>query len=303
MRHHLAVVACLALTGSFAHAESGRRAGHRDRDRDRDTEDRDTEDRDRDRDRIAFDVEPLDDDDLEDVDSPTRLSATARRARDKVWQVAVGPYLWASSVDANLSLGPASVSTGVDYLDLQRHARYGAEVLAEVRYRRFAIYSDVMYGVVAVDGSKDVGPLMVTVAGTASSLLVDGTAGYLVLGGDHSVLSVEARAGLRYQRTAVAGSVSLAGADVAQPRYVDAAADALVGAHVVLRPFDRLLFSGTADVGVYGASQRTWSASADASVRLTAHVLLSLGWRTLTTERPNVSIVMHGPRAALQLTF
>jgi hypothetical protein len=31
--------------------------------------------------------------------------------------------------------------------------------------------------------------------------------------------------------------------------------------------------------------------------------LLSLGWRTLTIERAHVSMVMHGPRAALQLVF
>jgi hypothetical protein len=28
-----------------------------------------------------------------------------------------------------------------------------------------------------------------------------------------------------------------------------------------------------------------------------------LGYRTLTVERANVSMVMHGPRAALQLLF
>ena len=160
-----------------------------------------------------------------------------------------------------------------------------------------------MYGVVSVDGTREVGPLMVTLDGTASSLLVDGTAGYLVVGGEHAVLSLEARGGVRYQRTAVAGSVNIAGADVAEPRYVDAAADVLAGAHVVVRPFNRIFFSGTADIGVFGDSTTTWSASADASVRITERVLLSLGWRTLTTERPNVAIVMHGPRAALQLTF
>jgi hypothetical protein len=54
---------------------------------------------------------------------------------------------------------------------------------------------------------------------------------------------------------------------------------------------------------VFGASTSTWSAAADASVRVHKYVLLTLGWRTMTNERPNTSIVVHGPRAAVQLMF
>jgi hypothetical protein len=364
MRHHLALVACLAFTGSLAHAAPGRQAGRhgkvgktakhkakvappaeqpdasdeeRSDDDNNDTADADDEsaaprrtkrskhkrartvhareEAERDSDRIAFRGEATDDEDVVDnqdaVDDdrardqgpPVRLREAAKTARTKNWHVAIGPYLWASSVDANVSLGPASVSSGVDFFEVQRHARYGAEVLAEARYGRFSIYGDVMYGVVAVDGAKEIGPLMVTLNGTASSLMLDGTAGYLLAGGDRSLLSLEALAGARYQRTAIAAAVNVAGADVASPRYVDAAADALAGAHVVVRPLGWLSFSGTFDLGVFGASTSTWSAAADASARLGKHVRLSLGWRTLTTERPNVSIVMHGPRAAVQLMF
>ncbi|HWU87704.1 MAG TPA: hypothetical protein VN253_10540 [Kofleriaceae bacterium] len=364
MRHHLALVACLAFTGSLAHAAPGRHAGRhgkvgkkakhkakvvppaeqpdasdeeRSDDDNNDTADADDEseaprrtkrskhkrarivhareEAESDSGRVAFGGEATNDDVVVDnqdavdddrakvLDPPVRLRKSAEKARPNSWHVAIGPYLWASSVDANVSLGPASVSSGVDFFEVQRHARYGAEVLAEARYGRFSIYGDVMYGVVAVDGAKEVGPLMVTLNGTASSLLADGTAGYLLAGGDQSLLSLEALAGVRYQRTVIAGSVNVAGVDVSPPAQVDAAADALAGAHVVVRPFRRFSFSGTFDLGVFGASTSTWSASADASARVSKHVLLSLGWRTLTTERPNVSIVMHGPRAAVQLMF
>jgi hypothetical protein len=243
-------------------------------------------------------------DELEEEDAPAAVRASVRREAPKKWHLAIGPYVWASAVDANVSLGPASVSTGVDFMDIQRHARYGAEVLAELRYGRYAVYGDVMYGVVSVDGAKEVGPLMVTLDGTASSLMIDTSAGYTVLGTEPTAkVSLEARAGVRYQRTAIAGAVNVSGADVSKPNYVDAAADALAGAQVIVRPFDRVFFSGTADLGVYGDSSSTWSAAADAGWRVTRRVQLSLGWRTMTTDRPNVSIVMHGPRAAFQLTF
>ena len=251
---------------------------------------------------MVDDADATDGDRAEVVDAPVKLRRhTAAHAKD--WHVAIGPYLWASSVDANVSLGPASVSAGVDFIQMERHARYGAEVLAEARYGRISLSGDLMYGVVAVDGQTAVGPLMVTLNGTASSVLVDGAAGYMLAGGDHSLLSLEARGGVRYQRTAVAASVGVAGADVSPPEQVDAGADAVGGARVFVRPSSRFYFSGTFDLGVFGASNSTWSASADASVRVTSRFLLSLGWRTLTIDRANVAITMRGPRAAVQLLF
>jgi hypothetical protein len=350
MRRHLAVIACLAFTGSIAQAAPGKRSKRkakvappvadeiqmdgddvgdddaeprcetwrcaRDRAREADARDqvayrdqgwgdRDGESVFLDDDADAIDADnPLVEARAEPVDRPERAPRSSRRARTKPWSVAVGPYLWASAVDANVSLGPASVSTGVDFMDITRRARYGAELLAEFRYGRYAVYGDLMYGVVALDGAKEVGPLMVSLDGTASSLLIETTGGYTLVGADpHALVSVEARAGVRYQRTAISGAVNVSGADVSNPSYIDAAADALAGAQVVVRPFSRFFFSGTADLGVYGDSTSTWSASADAGCHITKRLLLSLGWRTLTTERPNVSITMHGPRAAFQLTF
>jgi len=375
MRRHLALVACLTLTGSVAHAAPNRQAGRhgkvakkakaktkakakvappdeqpdasdeeRDADADADADRNGTaaaadgdepeaprrakrakhkrartvhvrEEAESDSGRVAVRGEAADDeelvgnrdaidDDRAEVEGPpVRLRKGAKPARAKDWHVAIGPYLWASSVDANISLGSASVSSGVDFFQIQRHARYGIPVLAEVRFGRFAFYGDMLYGVVALDAAKEIGPLMVTLNGTASSLFLDGAAGYRIAGGEQSVLSLEARAGARYQRTAIAAAVNVANADVASPKYVDAAADALAGAQVVVRPLRWFSVSGTFDLGVFGASTNTWSAAADASARIGKHVLLSFGYRTLTTERTNVQIGMHGPRGAVQLMF
>ena len=220
------------------------------------------------------------------------------------WQIAIGPYLWASSVEANVSLG-GPVSSGVDvgFIPLERHARYGAEILAEVRHGRFAISGDLMYGSAGVTGSTSIASVMVTLNGNASSLLIDGAASYAVVGDEDAVFSLEARAGIRYQRTEVSGDVSAAGFTLQSPDSVDDGGDAVVGTRAVVRPAHWLFFSGMFDVGVVGASSRTWSASADVNLRVSSHLLVSAGWRTLTLERPNVSLVLQGPRAAVQLVF
>jgi len=144
---------------------------------------------------------------------------------------------------------------------------------------------------------------MVTLNGNASSLLVDGAASYDVLGDQDAVFSLEARAGLRYQRTAVDGSVSVAGISVSTPAAIDDGTDAIAGARATLRPIHWLSLSGMFDIGVVGVSDRTWSATGDANLRVSAHVLVSAGWRTLTLERSHVSLTMQGPRAAVQLLF
>jgi hypothetical protein len=220
------------------------------------------------------------------------------------WQVAIGPYLWASSVSANVSLG-GSVSTGIDigFIPLERHAKYGAEVLAEVRHGRFAVSGDLMYGVAAVNGSTSIASVMMTLTGQASSLLIDGAASYQVIGDEDALFSLEARAGVRYQRTEVSGALDVAGFSLQSPDAIDDGCDGLVGTRAVLRPTHWLALSGLFDYGVVGVSDRTWSASGDASLRVASHVLVMAGYRTLTMERARVSLSMQGPRVAVQLVF
>ncbi|MDQ3338358.1 MAG: hypothetical protein M4D80_24595 [Myxococcota bacterium] len=314
MGHHLALLACLTLTASVVDAAPGRHASHAKKKKakhqvapqpdatDADDDEAPKRSKRRPVDDVALGEEVEEEED--EIDAPVKVREIAKpKQKAKDWHIAIGPYLWASSVDADVSLGSASISTGIDFFDIKRHAKYGVEVLAEARYGRFAFYGDLLYGVVGVGGGTDVGPLMVKLDGTASSLLVDGIAGYRLLGREQSLVSFEARAGVRYQRTEISGAVNVAGTDVAPSTYIDSAADALAGAQAVLRPHWRFYVSGAFDHGVFGASTSTWSATADAGVRITSRVRLSVGWRTLTTTRTNVSIVMYGPRAALQLMF
>lgn len=224
-----------------------------------------------------------------------------RRAND--WRVAVGPYLWASSVDADVSVGAASLGAGVDFVQTVKHARYGAEILGEIGYGRFSLSGDLMYGVVGIDGGTALGPVMLTVNGEVSSVMLEGAAGYLVAGDEHSMLALEGRAGVRYQRTSIQASVGVAGAEAGPPESIDAGRDVLAGARLFFRPASWFYVTGVGDLGMFGTSTNTWSFTADANLKLASHVLISLGYRTLTIDRSNLSLVMHGPRAAVQLVF
>jgi hypothetical protein len=279
-----------------------------DADEDQDEDRRDDKDSDDDDERKPHELASLeaeDDAETEDVYEerddvePVKLHNAAAK---KPWSFALGPYVWASSVDANVSLGGASVAAGVDFIDITRHTKFGMELLGEARYRKLCVTGDMTYGLVALNGSREVGPFMVTVDGRAGSLMADGTAGYQI-GGDDSKLAIEPRVGLRYQRTAVAMKVGLNENMLTPPAIVTSSRDALAGARVFVRPSRRVYFTGTGDIGMFGDSRLTWSAAVDASVHVSKYVLVSVGYRSLTTESPNISLVMHGPRFAVQATF
>ncbi|MGE5186233.1 MAG: hypothetical protein ACM31C_29465 [Acidobacteriota bacterium] len=292
-------MACLAIAGSAADASAARRHHHRKLHRYR-KHDAPVEPPAR----VAHDdVVVVTDDPAEPRDLPVAVHEQVAPRAASEWHLAIGPDAWASSVEAKVSLGSQTVTTGIDFMQVEQHVRYGVPLLAEARYGRLSLVTDFTYGVVDIAGARDVGPLMVSVNGTASSLQVDGLAGYRVTGDDHSLLALEARGGVRYQRTSITASLGVDGSPATSFASITGGADALAGARVLVRPLDWLSFSAAADAGVFGTSTTTWSASADTSVRFASRVLLSVGWRTLTTDSASVSVVMHGPRAALQLVF
>ena len=242
------------------------------------------------------------DSDSAEIDAPLKARKRGVKKGLRDWNFAIGPNIWMASVDANVAVGAKDVGTAIDFFQLSRNTRYGVPILAEARYKRFTFAADLLYGVIDVNGANEVGPLMVTLDGTISSLLVDGLLGFRLLGGDDKKLTVEARAGVRYQRTVITGAIGVDGSDFSTT-IVDKGGDLLAGARVVVRPWNRFFLAGTVDQSVVGSSTSTWSAGADANIRITSRILLAAGWRTLTQQRAAISTVMHGPRAAIQLLF
>jgi hypothetical protein len=237
------------------------------------------------------------------VDAPVKIKKRTAKHR-RPWNFAIGPNVWMASVDAKVSVGAQGISTAIDFFQLSRATKLGVPILAEARYKRFSFVADMLYGVIGVSGEKEIGPLMVKLDGTVKQLMVDGLAGYRVLGGDDSKLTFEARGGIRYARMAITGSVGLGGDDpIAPAPIVDAGADVLAGARATVRPLRWFSIAGTVDQSLFGTSASTWSAGVDANVMIKSRVMFAAGWRTMTTQKDSLSTVMHGPKFLLQVLF
>jgi hypothetical protein len=238
-----------------------------------------------------------------DQASPEEIAQVRQSTAPSGWTFAVGPYIWASAVQADVSFGPLSTGVNIGFITLARHSRFGAEALLEARRGHFGISADIMYGEAAFSASTAIASVMTNISGKAGSLLVDSAVSYEVLGAETAPISLEARSGVRYQRNAIQGEVGVAGFMVQTPEIIDGGADFVLGARAVVRPTHSLQLAGAFDIGVAGASDSTWSATADLGYRVSRHVLLSAGWRQLTMHRSIVNIEMKGPRAAMQFVF
>jgi hypothetical protein len=160
-----------------------------------------------------------------------------------------------------------------------------------------------MYGAAAFDGSKEMLTRMTSVNANVGTLLLDYASSYQLLGDDSTMIALEARSGIRYQRTTIQGEVGGLGMMRKTPDIVDAGADVVVGARAVVRPMPSVELVGTFDVGIGGVSDSTSSKSLDATVRVSKSLSLTGGWRSLTMQRSLVNISLSGPRAALQYLF
>jgi hypothetical protein len=291
MRHLLALAACVAATTSIADASPKHKHDKKKHRVENKQDDDDVA--------IATPIEeerPIDEDEID-----AKIALPPAPAKHD-WHVAIGPDLWASSVDAKVSFGGQSITQSVGFFQTSDHARFGVPLVGEARFGRFSLAGDFLYGVIDLDGAKEVGPVMATLQGSASQLELDALAGVRILGESDSTFALEARAGLRYSRTVVAGSLGVDGSQVVAVGLVESSADALAGARLFVRPWQSLYLTGAGEIGLFGDDQ-TYSFSADANWRVTNHVLVSLGWKQQMTSSSLAEITMHGPRGAVQVLF
>lgn len=249
-------------------------------------------------------VAEVEEEEAEPVEEPeVVVHKHVKTPRKNDWNFAIGPYLWASDVDANVSVGGSNVAKGLDFNSISSHARFGLPLQSEIRYGKFAFAGDLTYGVIDMGFNENAGPVMATVQGTVNSTMVDAFAGYTVLGDEHAMVSLEPRLGLRYSKTEIRGAAEVEDQTAAMLVSIQASKDLLAGARVFLRPLPWLFASAEFDHGLVGDSADTWSAMFLANLKLGRHVQLAAGYRTLTTETAGTNLVMHGPRFSISVLF
>jgi hypothetical protein len=253
---------------------------------------------------VAFEpaVVPDDEDDAEEapIEDPPPAPAPKR------WHLAIGPYVWASSVHAELALGPIDTSVDVGFLDIVSHVDRAAAASLAVSRGKLSFDGSLQTSTLSLGTSRDIGPITAGVEGSVDSLLVEASAGYAVLGSDTATRSIEVRPGIRYQGLTVHGGGTLGIGDSTVGtggEFSDGGIDYLVGARGRYQVSRRWQLSATGDLGVAGYSDSTWSLSAHATVQVVRWFAIAGGWRTLSNARGATTMQLSGPQIALMLTL
>ena len=224
------------------------------------------------------------------------------------WHFSLTPYFWLPAIDGTVGIRGRSTSVDADIGDtfdaISNNFNFAAAIHAEVTHDRLALFGDVMYLSLETDTPAD-------------TLDIRQNQGIFELGLAYAViqtprsqgqpgLTLEPLAGARVQHISLEIDLDGAGSDSGSQTW----ADGFVGARARIDLTDRVALRLRGDIGA-GDSDLTWSALAGLGIMLCPHATLELGYRALDTdysdghgtERFEYDLLLHGPYAALTISF
>ena len=244
---------------------------------------------------------PADEPANDSTDNPKPVKHTPRR-----WSFAVGPSLWAASVETTIMLGPVKVHREMPFAQIMQYMDGGMSGAFEARFDRFTATSSFQYGRLAASTTKEVGSGMADLSGSITSVLVEGALGYEVVGRRESRFALELRSGFRYSQLEIGGmgTLGIAGTSVSARGGIHReGTDYLIGTRARVRLHRRVALAATGDTRIAGDSYSTWSISGDVNVRAARWLTLIAGWRVLETRSDPTIIRRSGPQLVVLFGF
>ena len=248
----------------------------------------------------AADVSTGDPED-EPADEPKPARKSSRR-----WSIAVGPSVWAASVETTIMLGPVKVHREMPFAQIMQYMDGGMSGALDARFDRFTATGSFQYGRLAASTTKEVGSGMADLSGSITSVLVEGALGYEVVGGRESRFALELRSGFRYSQLEIGGmgTLGIAGTTVSARGGIHReGTDYLLGARGRVRLHRRIALTATGDTRVAGDSYSTWSIAGDVNVRAARWLTVIAGWRVLETRSDPTIIRRSGPQLVALFGF
>lgn len=226
--------------------------------------------------------------------------------RSDGWEFSVAPYLWASSVRADASIGPVSTTSDVDFTDLFSDLEFAGMMRFEgLRNDRWGFYLDGTYIKLGGDSSAKIGPFRLRGIDVDSQI----TLAWLDFGGMYRFgkqgRSFDLMLGGRY--TYMGADVSIGPFDIDESEDV---VSPVVGGRVQVDLSDKWLVSVRGDVGGFGIGNSpdlVWGATAMLGYRLSDWATLGFGYRYydigVSSSRFDADVQLHGPMVGVAFQF
>ena len=230
---------------------------------------------------------------------------TPRKSLDD-WEFTLAPYLWMTSLRADVDVGPVSATADACFSDLLEHMDMGAQLRFEGRRGHWGFYLDGTYMSLGGDARARIGPFRVR------GLDVDGefTQAWLDFGGMY-------RFGERGRSFDImlGGRYTYIGADISIGPFLDVDesddfVSPVVGGRWEYALSDKWALSLAGDVGGFGvgdAADLTFGVTGLLGYRVSDHSTLVVGYRyynsDYSTSDLDLDIQLHGPVVGMAFQF
>lgn len=235
-------------------------------------------------------------------DDPADMNATTRQDDD--WQFEIAPFLWATYLRYDASVGPIGASGDADFIDLASILDMGFSLHAEARKNRFGVFLEGSHILSSADDRANVGPIPVLgIKVEAELALTQVTLGGMYRIGDPGC-TLDLMAGVRYTRLH---------ADMSIGPFFDASVtkeffDPMVAARLRWGFAEKWRVALRGEAGGFSVdTELTWGLQGTIGYRLRENVVLEVGYRYFDMELEkgplHLEQQVHGPIIGLAISF
>ncbi len=221
------------------------------------------------------------------------------------WTVVLAPYLWAAGLSGDVGVGGRTAEIDQSFSDILSNLDIGFMGVAEVRYNRFGIFSDLVYGKLSASQDTPLGILANKIGVTTTTLMWTGGAEYRLV--DDPGVNLDVLAGFRLY--SVGSDLDFDGGllDGFSVDGNETWADPLVGLKGSVDVSRRLYLTGWAMIGGGVSSDILWDVMAGAGYRFNDTISAVAGYRAAGVDYTNggftYDTVQQGPFSGVVFRF
>lgn len=220
------------------------------------------------------------------------------------WQFEIAPFLWATYLRYDASVGPIGASGDVDFTDLASILDMGFSLHAEARKNRFGAFLEGSYILSSADDRANVGPVPVLgIKAEAELALTQITLGGMYRLGEPG-RTLDLMAGVRYTQLDADMSIG----PFLNPSFTKEFLDPMVAARLRWDYAEKWRLALRGEAGGFGVdTELTWGLQGTIGYRLRENVVLEVGYRYFDMELEkgplHLEQQVHGPIIGLAISF
>ncbi len=222
------------------------------------------------------------------------------------WAITIAPYLWATGLAGSAGSNGTAVRIDESFGDILADLDFGFLGATEIRYNRFAIFSDFIYGELSSTEKSPFPGFVDEIAVTSATVIWTGAAEYRFV--DTPRGHLDALAGFRL--VSLANQLTLRGGSLGglEGEQTVSWIDPVVGIKGSMDVSDRLYLTGWAVIGGFGvSSDSVWDVMGGLGYRFDDHVSSVAGYRAAGVDHDSEDFtydtVMKGFFAGIVLQY